>query len=59
MTENPKSIRLVDRRRLKVQIQWEPRDLWIGVFWRKTDLCLHIYICLLPLVPIHICRLRK
>jgi hypothetical protein len=37
-----------------VQFQWEPRDLWIGVFWRRTEIALHLYICLLPMVPLHV-----
>ena len=46
--------RLVDRLRLKVQLQFEPRDLWIGAFWRRTEIAVHLYICVLPTVPLHI-----
>ena len=59
MTENPKSLRVFDGAVAKVQIQWEPRDVWIGLFWRHTDVCWHFYICVLPLVPIHVTVLRK
>jgi hypothetical protein len=38
-------------------ISFEPRDIWIGVYWNRMtdDECsvLHIYICLVPMVPIH------
>ena len=39
---------------LKIQFQFEPRDVWVGVFWRSTPLCMHLYVCLLPLVPLHV-----
>lgn len=52
--KDPPHWRLVDRPDLKVQIQWEPRDVWIGLFWRKTGIALHFYICILPMVPLHI-----
>lgn len=47
-------LRLIDRPRLKVQFQFEPRDLWVGVFWRRTTIALHLYVCVLPLVPLHV-----
>jgi hypothetical protein len=59
MSENPKAWRVFNGTRTKVQIQWEPRDMWIGVFWRKTELCFHLYVCILPLLPIHITTLLK
>lgn len=38
---------------------FEPRDLWIGVYWNLTTIHdvpaqLDIYICLLPTLPFHI-----
>lgn len=56
--KKPPSWRLVDRPHLKIQFQWEPRDLWLGLFWRKTKIALHIYICILPMVPLHITKER-
>ncbi len=50
----PPRLRLVDCPRLIVQFQVEWRDLWVGVFWRKTKIAVHIYICILPVVPLHI-----
>jgi hypothetical protein len=46
--------RLIDRPTLIAQFQFEPRDIWIGVFWRHTEIALHLYICVLPLLPLHI-----
>ena len=60
-----KSLRIVDLAWLKAQFQFEPRDLWIGLFWRinremRPPYCtLHIYLCLIPLVPLHITILLK
>ena len=54
MTGDPCRWRLVDRPRLKVQIQLEIRDLWLGLFWRTTKIAFHFYICLVPMVPLHI-----
>ena len=48
-------LRLINRPgRLIVQLQVEPKDLWIGCFWQRTPIALHIYICLIPMVPLHI-----
>lgn len=55
------------RRRLMIcQVQFEPRDWWIGLFWRWIDRVpgvqiLHLYICLVPLLPVHLTvgRLRE
>ena len=58
-------LRIVNRRRVKVQVQFEPRDLWIGVFWRVLHrmppplYTVHFYVCLLPLVVLHITVVRK
>lgn len=57
--------RIINRPRLKVQFQFEPRDVWVGLFWRVTRhsglqfSILHLYICLLPLLPLHIAILRE
>ena len=59
MTENPRHWRLIDRPTLKVQFQFEPRDIWVGVFWRKTDIAIHVYACLLPCVPLHVSVMRR
>lgn len=53
------ALRFIDRPRLKVQLQFELRDLWVGLFWRKTDLCVHFYLCILPMVPLHVTVLRR
>ena len=58
-------LRIIDREYIKAQFQWEPRGLWIGFFWKKTHAvgpefhALHLFICLLPCVPLHITVLKK
>ena len=34
-------------------IKWEPRDLWIGLFWDQRQDGKHFYVCLVPTVVIH------
>lgn len=40
-------------------IKFEPRDLWVGLYWKRTRKVLgvshlHLYVCAVPLFPIHI-----
>jgi hypothetical protein len=44
---------------MKAQFQFEPRDLWIGLFWRSTELCWHFYLCIVPLLPLHVTVLKS
>lgn len=53
------AFRIIDRANVKAQFQWEPRDAWVGLFWRRTDIALHLCICLVPFVPLHITILRR
>lgn len=46
--------RIVDRETVKVQFQFEPRDIWLGVFWRRSKIALHVCVCVVPLFPLHI-----
>lgn len=45
-------------RRWSVRVEWEPRDLWIGVFVKRerrptVGPGLHVYLCPLPTVVLH------
>jgi hypothetical protein len=31
---------------------WEPRDIWVGVFWNRAEGFLLIYVGLLPCLPL-------
>lgn len=41
-------------------IKFEPRDLWVGVYWDREQVpgphydITHVYICLIPCFPIHL-----
>lgn len=39
---------------LLVRFEFEPRDLWVGVYWKKPLRRLHLYICLIPTLVIHV-----
>jgi hypothetical protein len=39
------------------RIAWEPRDLWVGIYWTKRDYgtelkAFQLYVCILPCFPI-------
>jgi len=60
-----KIFRIINKAWIKGQFQWEPHDLWVGIFWRNVYempepfLTLHIYICIIPLIPFHLTILLK
>ncbi|AYD83937.1 hypothetical protein SEA_GETALONG_77 [Gordonia phage Getalong] len=35
---------------------FEPRDLWVGVFWDRRPDGLHIYVCPFPTLVLHVIR---
>ena len=39
-----------------LQFEWlfEPRDIWVGVYWKRYPAALEVYVCLLPIVPIRL-----
>ena len=58
---------------ITARLQLEPRDLWVGVFWRferwraeitgsdhkhgayiAAPWSLHLYVCILPMLPLHV-----
>lgn len=44
----------------KISMYFEPRDIWIGVYWNKTESLtalvdfLYVYICIIPCFPIRL-----
>lgn len=57
--KSPPNWRIVDCSWLKIQWQFELGDFWIGLFYRKTKIACHFYVCLIPCFPLHITKLRK
>ncbi len=40
---------------------FEPRDLWIGVYWNRTTrgpLHTDVFVCIIPMLPIKIRKYR-
>ena len=35
-------------------IEWKPQDCWIGAFWRQDGCCVDLWLCVLPMVPLHV-----
>lgn len=39
---------------MHMKIYFEPRDLWVGIYWTRDGTIMRLYICLLPMLPIRI-----
>lgn len=47
---------------MKIHVEWKVEDLWIGAFWKRSGNVLHLWICVLPCIPIHMqfsCHISK
>ncbi len=57
---------------MNIEVKWEPRDLWVGIYWDVMKvistnyelkdshyIILKIYICLIPCFPIMISKKLK
>jgi hypothetical protein len=53
----------LEMRRAFIKLHFEPRDLWLGIYWTtrltiwrnsSASRGLHVYICIVPMLPIHI-----
>jgi hypothetical protein len=44
---------------MKVSWQWylclefKQQDAWIGAYWRRDGNCIDVWVCLLPMLPLH------
>lgn len=45
--------------RWHIAIEWKPEDCWIGAYWKRRGSWFDLWVCLLPMVPIHIWRRRE
>lgn len=50
------------RRRIRARLEFEPRDLWVGLYWEKRNIGelkrYDYYICVVPMLPIHVVYTR-
>jgi hypothetical protein len=37
----------------------EPRDLWVGLYWTRKASGLHLYLCAVPAVLLHVIVARN
>lgn len=52
---------------MKAKVEWKPRDLVVGVYWKRTFYrtltyryrAVHVWVCLLPCIPIHLTFTRE
>lgn len=35
-----------------ISIRFDPRDIWLGVFWDRRPGELRMYVCIVPLFPV-------
>jgi hypothetical protein len=52
------------RRYWFLSLLWEPRDLWVGVYWTRCEgmyeagwgwsYALDVYVCVLPCIPLRV-----
>lgn len=36
-----------------LRIEWKPQDCWVGVFWEQSPFRLDIWVCVVPMLPLH------
>lgn len=39
---------------MRIRFAIEPRDLWVGLFWDRRVDGLHLFVCPLPTVLVHV-----
>lgn len=44
---------------MRAYLAFEPRDLWLGVYWSRRPNGLHVYVCFIPCFPLHIVFFSK
>lgn len=37
---------------MTTKLFFEPRDIWIGVYWTSNRDTLKVYVCLVPCIPL-------
>lgn len=39
---------------MRLTVKFEPRDLWVGLYWDRRADGLHFFICPVPTLALHI-----
>jgi len=39
---------------MSISLEFKVNDLWIGAYWKNNDYIFHLWICILPMLPIHV-----
>lgn len=42
------------RRGIKAAVEFKLEDAWVGAFWKEKRGIMHLWICLLPCLPLHV-----
>ncbi len=39
-----------------IRVIWklEPRDMWIGLYWKRYPKAIDLYLCVLPMLPLNV-----
>ena len=38
----------------RLRLFWEPRDLWVGCYWKRYPKAIDLYVCLVPCLPLNL-----
>lgn len=44
---------------MRLRLEFKPQDCWIGVYWRTKNDWVDVWVCVLPMVPLHIYWTRR
>lgn len=36
------------------KLKFEPRDMWVGLYWKRYGMAIDLYFCLIPCVPFNV-----
>lgn len=39
---------------VRARIEFKREDCWVGVYWRRSSKALDVWICLVPMLPLHL-----
>lgn len=42
------------RGRLRVALEFKAADLWVGAYWARSGGATHVWVCLVPMLPVHV-----